>query len=435
MKIKNKGSILLASLLVLACHTLLLAQSCLESYNTIVLQSQVDEFPSLYPGCTTIEGTLQIGSDFGSSLTNLDSLKQITTIKGNLLINSNYDLQDLQGLEQLETIEGTLSITHMVSLTSLKALKQLKNVGNIYLEGNYGLKNLEGLEGLKKINGDLYLYFNETLKNIKHLENLEAINGTFTLLSNHNLENLNGLNKLKSVKNIFIRNNSALNNLNGLEALQNVTLDFSIENNYSLPNLIGLSSLDFIGGRLLINNNQTLKSLDGIHPTSFTGLEEFAITNNPLLESLEGISGLELGNVQTVQVSLNPKLNLCAVNSICTYLSLCKNLIVYDNSPECNEIDLIEIDCKNSVSYDFQWRCKIDLFPNPTSGFLTILVYSHQDIDIGPIDYEIKDMLGQLVRSGRHEGEHLDVSFLAAGTYYISIRTDKQQVDRRFVKN
>ncbi len=60
-------------------------------------------------------------------------------------------------------------------------------------------------------------------------------------------------------------------------------------------------------------------------------------------------------------------------------------------------------------------------------------VYSHQDT--GPVDYEIRDMLGQLVRTGRHEGEQLDVSFLAAGAYYISIKTDKQQVDRRFVKN
>ncbi|MFZ1703798.1 MAG: hypothetical protein WAT79_05600, partial [Saprospiraceae bacterium] len=50
-------------------------------------QSEVDNFPTNYPGCTTIDGNVGIT---GNNITNLNGLSQITQIGGSLqFLNSN----------------------------------------------------------------------------------------------------------------------------------------------------------------------------------------------------------------------------------------------------------------------------------------------------------------------------------------------------------
>lgn len=61
-------------------------------------QSDIDHYRDIYPNCTKIKGGLIIS---GVNITNLDSLKYITAIEGELKIFGNENLSSLSGLENL----------------------------------------------------------------------------------------------------------------------------------------------------------------------------------------------------------------------------------------------------------------------------------------------------------------------------------------------
>ncbi|NUQ23113.1 MAG: hypothetical protein HUU34_04120 [Saprospiraceae bacterium] len=77
------------------------AQSCLPDGITFSIQAQVDQFPAMYPGCTTIEGEVYVRPP---GVTNLDSLIGLKSIGGDLVIDAN--LVSLHGLDSLESIGG-----------------------------------------------------------------------------------------------------------------------------------------------------------------------------------------------------------------------------------------------------------------------------------------------------------------------------------------
>ena len=91
----------------------LLSQSCLPEGITFTTQAQIDSFQDDYPGCTEIEGDVQINGD---DISNLNGLNVLTSIEGYLWIGSNNDdLVDLDGLEELDFIGGSLKIIRSAS--------------------------------------------------------------------------------------------------------------------------------------------------------------------------------------------------------------------------------------------------------------------------------------------------------------------------------
>jgi len=56
------------------------AQTCLPNGIAFYSQTEIDNFPTDYPGCTEILGGLTIVGD-SSSITNLDGLSQLTSIQ------------------------------------------------------------------------------------------------------------------------------------------------------------------------------------------------------------------------------------------------------------------------------------------------------------------------------------------------------------------
>lgn len=55
------------------------SQGCLPEGISLVTQAQVNSFSSNYPGCTTIEGDLQIGP---GAVTDLSPLAQLSAVNG-----------------------------------------------------------------------------------------------------------------------------------------------------------------------------------------------------------------------------------------------------------------------------------------------------------------------------------------------------------------
>ena len=75
-------------------------------YNlTLSTQAEIDQFQSNYPGCTTINGSLNIS---GTDITNLDGLSVLVSIEYDLDIESNSVLMNISGLSNIKKIGGRL---------------------------------------------------------------------------------------------------------------------------------------------------------------------------------------------------------------------------------------------------------------------------------------------------------------------------------------
>lgn len=83
------------------------AQSCLPEGITFTTQAQIDSFQIMYPGCTEIEGDVEINGD---NITNLNGLSVLTGIDGYLRLLSNNVLTNLNGLENLISIGGNFEV-------------------------------------------------------------------------------------------------------------------------------------------------------------------------------------------------------------------------------------------------------------------------------------------------------------------------------------
>lgn len=129
------------------------SQPCIVGNYQFYRQAQIDSFQILYPGCTEIEGSVDIRSDSGA-ITNLLGLSTLTSIKGNFRIFRNLLLKDLSGLNNLQSIEGNIYIGNNELLTDLTALSQLKYFGHFMSISNN--PKLESLSGLDNIEFDLF---------------------------------------------------------------------------------------------------------------------------------------------------------------------------------------------------------------------------------------------------------------------------------------
>jgi len=79
------------------------SQSCLPQGITLNTQEEIDNFQTNFPGCTEIEGSLNIA---GTNITNLTGLSILTAIGEDLYIYDNNNLTSLIGLNYITTIEG-----------------------------------------------------------------------------------------------------------------------------------------------------------------------------------------------------------------------------------------------------------------------------------------------------------------------------------------
>ena len=148
-------------------------------------QTEIDSFPSNYPNCTTLEGTVRIRD---GDIYNLEGLNSVTSISGSLLINSNDSLASLTDLESLVSVGNNLSITYNPKLNDLTGLEGIASIGGqLSITYNPDMINLAGLENLTSIGEDLYIYANDTLTSLSGIENIDAntISGIHIFSNNH----------------------------------------------------------------------------------------------------------------------------------------------------------------------------------------------------------------------------------------------------------
>lgn len=318
------------------------AQTCNLGEITLSSQAEVDDFPTDYPGCTQILGSITIS---GADITDLSGLFGVTYLEGNLFIEDNPMLNSLAGLESLTTIfQGGFFISNNAVLTSLMGLESLNSIGNeffiidnpaltsltalesltsigtlFYSQNNDALTSLEGLGSLTSVQG-LYILSNDALTSLGSFDALTSLNDGLFIENNNALLSLTGLEPLIFIGGLFrLFDNPALSSLNGLESLTSVG-SIEMRNNSSLMNLTGLESLTFIYEYLDLYNNDAL--------TSLTGLESLASINNYLYlqnhDALVNLTGLEsLADVSVIRVENNDALiNLTGLESLTSVSSI-----------------------------------------------------------------------------------------------------------------
>jgi hypothetical protein len=237
--------------------------------------------------------------------TDLQSLKDFTTITGNLYIQST-ELKSLAGLENLTSVGGYLGIGGNASLISLNGLNNLTSVGgHLSVSNNCTLKNLSGLENITSI-GSLEIYNNASITSLCGIEGIISI-GDLEIMNNAVLTSLSSLENITSIgRDVGISNNAALTNLSGLENITSIGRDLYIEDNDVLTSLSVLDNITSIAGRLEISYNDVLTSLSGLDNITSVG-DSLGISGNPALINLNPLNKIK--TVGSLIVNNNSSLN------------------------------------------------------------------------------------------------------------------------------
>jgi hypothetical protein len=181
-------------------------------------QAEVDSFQYVYPGCSEIEGSLNIG---GEDITNLEGLSVINSINGDLEIGflfhgwdyHNPLLESLNGLDNLTNVDGFVQIWYNSSLSDLSGLEQLTEIGGKFeIFRNDNLISLAGLDNLETIGGYLGLMDNDNLISLAGFVNVSTIGEGIYISYNDALTGLEGLDNINaaSIDNLLIRDNNSL---------------------------------------------------------------------------------------------------------------------------------------------------------------------------------------------------------------------------------
>jgi hypothetical protein len=477
MEVKMKKFCILMFALLSFCNAK--TQSCLPEGITFTTQSQIDNFQINYPNCTQIAGDVEIT---GSNITNLNGLTILTSIVGGLIIQDNPNLISLSGLNNLSSIGFILFIDNNTNLTSLTGLGSLITIGGLSIGvsttlislsgldnvisigasgleiiGNQSLIDLTGLEGVSTIQGGLYFSGSSltslaglnsvtslgggiaidqcpNLTNFQPLNHLTSIPGSIYLINNNNLTNLSGLDQVTSIGDyIYIKACPNLMDLSGLGKVTSIGGKLYISNNANLIDFNGLNSLKSIGGEVFIDGCNHLNSLSALsNVTSIVG--QFMIYVNPSLTSLAGIDNIDYTTISGLTIYYNINLCSCAVKSVCDYIvTPNSNCLIYGNATGCHDTTEVIDACLALFTNDLKVNPALEIYPNPSSGNITIEVP-----EISIKEYlSISNLYGQELQKQLITDSIVctDISCLPSGVYVVKVQAKQKAFVGKFIKN
>jgi hypothetical protein len=304
------------------------SQGCLPEGIIFSTQEQINNFPSNYPTCLTIEGDVIIS---GADITNLDSLIQLTNLAGDLEIKNTQNLFALNGLNNIADIMGSLVVSGNDSLSSFVGFENLITIGTNLIIGEYTNPNprlitLNGLENLSSIGGSLNIDNNDNLSDYDEFESLSYIGADVYIRYNGWLIDLSGLNGITSIQgSLTITENLPLHFLTGLENLVSIGNDLYISN--PTANYTEFNNLETVNGFFYLGENQSLFDLQGFNSLSYCG--ELQINNNNLLQNLEGINNLEVVS-GTITITNNQMLR--DISALANLSSIGNSIIIMNNN-------------------------------------------------------------------------------------------------------
>jgi len=254
----------------------------------LMTQADVDAFLVNYPDCTKINEDLFIGQ-FGSDVTDLSPLSNLTQIDGSLIMQY-FQGTDLSPLFNLEEIGRDLKISF--SNASTFTFPNLTTVGkSVGIGGHNNLIVFQGLNNLTFIGEDLNMSGNENLIEINGFDQLEIIEENCDIINNPNLETISGLNALDTIFNsLRIYDSPSLTTIFGFSNLKHIGYDFSYTTS-GLINLDGFNQLESIENNIYISSNAALERIDGFQNLKTVG-KDLVIRYSSGMDTLNGFPAL-----------------------------------------------------------------------------------------------------------------------------------------------
>jgi hypothetical protein len=457
---------ILLILLGLALSLTGLSQSCLPEGIYFSTQAQIDSFQANFPGCTEIEGNLNIFDEYGDNITNLNGLNVLNSVGGALEIQYNFALTNLTGLNNITSIGGDLTITYNPSLTNISALENIDantiNCINIFFNSSLSSCEIQSIcDYLLNPNGTINIYNNANgcnkpseiagacgipdfcipLGNYYFLtqNDIDSFQTDYpnctelagNVMINDDIYNLNGLNTVTTIGGDLMIGYMPewwgtwhLKNLTGLDNLNSIGGNLFICSNYELHDLTGLDNLTSIGGGLTIIENIFLKNLEGLAGLSAIGGEIF-IKYNSSLNSLSGLDSIDANSITDLIISNNDSLSSCEVLSICDYLiSPNGDIKIHDNNPRCNSQEEVEAACGVGLEDLVSLESLISIYPNPSFSQFTI--EAKIPLIQGIID--IFSMNGQELNHYQITEPKMviNINYLPAGVYFVRFTIDAE---------
>lgn len=377
--------------IVLIASASLRAQTCTVYDLKLNSQSAVNNFSS---SCKTVKGDITIS---GSDITDLSPLKNIETITGKLTIQNNSSLPnlkglegltgaqhlliytndlltDLSGLEGLTSVSGIIHVRYHKNLTSLKGFDNLATVGSVYVSNNDKLVNLTGLGSLETVSDlvsvssckalvdlsgltsltavkRIIIGENDLLTSLAGLEKLESVSYQMHITLNKGLLSLNGLDNLHHLSEAYITSNDVLPDLTGFEVVTGVQW-LVVGENKGLTSLAGLNNLSS-AANLIIRGNASLTNLDGLD--NLTNVGWLQIVGNAELLTLSALVGSGSARLnanarvaglglEKLNITSNPKLTLCAIEPVCSFLGS-GSAVISGNGSGCESESDIALAC------------------------------------------------------------------------------------------
>ena len=245
------------------------AQDCISGTLTLSSQQEVDDFPSNYPTCTNIEGTLIITA---TDLTNLNGLDQIESIETELIFDNNtftdFSVIALPFLNGNGPGDNKVTFKNNAFANNLTGLGDFLNgpFDTVVIENFAALTDMTGFDAGGIIEQDFTFRLSQKpqLSSLSGMENLISI-GELQLLGNPNLTTLNGLSNVTIFDRLELIDNVLLNDLSSISQISTFDKGLTISGSAALTNLIDLQNLILLAdGFLVIDNNNALTDLNGL---------------------------------------------------------------------------------------------------------------------------------------------------------------------------
>ena len=231
---------------------------------------------------------------------------------GHLTVNNNASLRDIEGLRSLTQVVGDVGVSSNPDLINVDGLRGLTSIeGSLNIASNDVLEDLDGLRNLTRTEGNVTINNNDLITELDGLVSLAEVGGNLTIESNDRLYDLQGLNNLGSLAGtLTFSSNPALSKIDGFEQLASLGGSLSVTSNSALQSLEGFNSIETIGGTLSIYNNEQLlgMSLKGFGQLSTVG--SLSVRDNDSLEHLDGLRALEIIS-GSLEVYSNWRLGSC----------------------------------------------------------------------------------------------------------------------------
>lgn len=415
------------------------------SFNT---QEEVDNFPSLQPACTEINGNLIIQN---TELNNLDSLIQITkvanriSIRGNdfldnldglgnvlhcndLEITNNSNLIDVSNISNIQELNGVFILVNNPRIQTFIGLNLLNSINKILVSDNDSMFYFNGFNEVININDFIIIKNNPKLSSLEICESTKTI-GNFFIENNSRLVQFASLDSLIMLDTLRLVNNDQLTLLPNLDSLKNISGQLVISDNDTLKTINSLTNILTIQEDLLINNNRNLEAFTATNHLEFIG-GKVEVNSNNKLNNIEGFSNVDYIYSDTLVVNNSPLFSNCQSTFAYAYIrDETKYCQIANNGSSCNS--------KEEVTK----RCLVDLDESKLLPPFTFYTYPFDDkLYIAANNnnswqkIEIFDSKGKLVQQSQSTNSSIDTSDLPIGYYYFRIHTQEGIYSSKLVK-